>query len=34
MKETINIVRPAVRQIINVSSVAPGDFADESLLEG
>ena len=33
-KETVNIVRPAVRQIINVSSVAPGDFADESLLVG
>jgi hypothetical protein len=31
-KETVNIVRPAVRQIINVSSVAPGDFADECLL--
>ncbi|MGE5736551.1 MAG: hypothetical protein ACM34E_15770 [Acidobacteriota bacterium] len=33
-KETVNIVRPAVRQIINVSSVAPGDFADDSLLVG
>jgi len=33
-KETVNIVRPAVSQIINVSSVAPGDFADECLLEG
>ena len=33
-KETVNIVRPAVKQIINVSSVAPGDFADECQLVG
>lgn len=33
-KETVNIVRPAVRQIINVNSVAPGDFADECLAFG
>jgi hypothetical protein len=33
-KETVNIVRPAVRQIINVNSVAPSDFADECLAFG
>jgi hypothetical protein len=31
-KPTMNIVMPAVKQVINVSSVAPGDFADEALL--
>jgi hypothetical protein len=33
-RETVNIAKPAVKQIINVSSVAPGDFADESLVVG
>ena len=33
-RQTVNIVKPTVKQIINVSSVAPGNFADEYLTMG